>query len=278
MANDLFLDCEGGVEATRPFRILLVDDSDTVREGLRLILEDWGFRVDVAGDGKDALARVICGAFDVVVMDVRMPVMDGYAAVRQMRARGFRLPVVALTADAVRKAEPVCLAAGFTSCLTKSTDIGELMASIGAELARLAPSVTAEYDLRQQPAGEQEKARMDGPRFQRIAEKFGHRFREQLDALQQAMEGNDFSQVADIAHWLRGTAGSVGFAAFVEPAQDLEDCASRKDIEGAVRAALRIRELGNQHLADHREKGNRRAVPAPVAPSGGAAVFRFTNA
>ena len=79
-----------------------------------------------ANDGEHAVERASQDWFDVVVMDVRMPRLDGLSAIRQLRALGLRSPILALTADAVREHREECLAAGCDAYATKPIDIDAL--------------------------------------------------------------------------------------------------------------------------------------------------------
>ncbi|WP_372723224.1 response regulator, partial [Novipirellula sp.] len=103
--------------------VLVVDDRRDIVFIAQRFIEQAGGRTLTAENGQEAIdilrdpnhhAKV-----DVVLMDCSMPIMDGFAAVRQMRAEGFDLPVIALTANAMQGAETKCLAAGYSDYLTK---------------------------------------------------------------------------------------------------------------------------------------------------------------
>ncbi|MCB1056594.1 MAG: sigma-54-dependent Fis family transcriptional regulator, partial [Acidobacteria bacterium] len=77
--------------------VLVVDDEASIRESLRMILEYEGYRVEEASGGSSALARVAAGAPDAVLLDIKMPEMDGLAALRAFRERGYDMPVLMIT-------------------------------------------------------------------------------------------------------------------------------------------------------------------------------------
>ena len=108
-----------------PLHVLLAEDNIVNRKVATAFLERRGHRVAVACDGYEAVAQAGRGGFDVVLMDVNMPGMDGYEATRRIRAlpddRG-RVPVVALTASALRGEEERCRAAGMDAYLSKPVD------------------------------------------------------------------------------------------------------------------------------------------------------------
>ncbi len=105
--------------------ILLADDSDVNRLVIKSVLEKDGHRVVEVTDGAQALERVQTAAFDVVLMDIQMPVMDGLAAAEKIRALGgafARMPIFALTADIVSERREAYLSGGFDKVLAKPID------------------------------------------------------------------------------------------------------------------------------------------------------------
>jgi PAS domain S-box-containing protein len=106
-----------------PLRILLVDDSQANRKVALALLEGHGHRITEAENGEDALARLASDSFDLVLMDVQMPVMDGLEAVAAIRAReagtGRHVPIVAMTAHALRGDREKCVTAGMDEYVSK---------------------------------------------------------------------------------------------------------------------------------------------------------------
>ena len=108
-----------------PTRILLVNDSSLVRQLIgKLLAEPEGVHIAAAAaDGEMALRLLQRQRFDLVLLDVEMPVMDGFAVLRRLRenARFAKLPVVAVTANAMQGAEEIALRAGFSAYITSPT-------------------------------------------------------------------------------------------------------------------------------------------------------------
>ena len=119
-------------------RVLVVDDSDINREIACAMLEAEGAQPSACEDGRQALDRVRAepDAFDVVLMDVQMPVMDGLEAVQRIRELGIRVPVVALTAGALIAERTRAFAAGMDDFLTKPLTPDELVATVARHGAR----------------------------------------------------------------------------------------------------------------------------------------------
>lgn len=116
-------------------RLLLVDDSADNQRLFERILTSVGATVDVAENGVVAIARAQASAYDVIIMDIRMPMMDGYEATRRIRAQGFTGPILALTAHANPGEEERCRAAGCSGFYLKPINRGGLLAAVTEALA-----------------------------------------------------------------------------------------------------------------------------------------------
>jgi CheY-like chemotaxis protein len=114
--------------ALRGRRLLLAEDDDDIREATACLLELEGVDVRAVSDGDDAIELTTRERFDVIVMDIRMPRLDGLTATRRIRALGVTVPIVALTADAVAEQRQECLNAGCNAHLLKPVDINQLLA------------------------------------------------------------------------------------------------------------------------------------------------------
>ncbi len=241
-----------------PARILVVDDGEENREFLRLVLEDVGLVVQEAENGQVGVEKARVGDFDLILMDMQMPVMDGYTAAGVLRKNQFTKPIIALTANAMKGFEKKCLDAGCSGYLTKPVDIDNLIRALAEllggertsrERTRNKQSVaspakaTAGGPVRSSLAGK-------GPQYARIVKKFVGRLEERLLAMQTSWQARDFDALACHAHWLKGSAGTVGFEAFRQPAEALELFA-RDRSEADVDAVLReLRDLAGRIVAD----------------------------
>jgi CheY-like chemotaxis protein len=119
-------------------KILVVDDNPVSRELIREVLEDNHQRVLEAGNGAEALEKVLQEEPDIILLDIQMPVLDGYEVLRRIRAnpRVAALPVIAVTAFAMREDCEKALAVGFDDFVTKPVDIASLRSKIRNLLGR----------------------------------------------------------------------------------------------------------------------------------------------
>jgi CheY-like chemotaxis protein len=116
--------------ASRGLEVLLVEDDPTVAEVMVGLLGAQGHHVVHVAHGLAALARVAGGRFDLALLDLDLPGLDGLALARQLRAQGFSAPLLAVTARADADAEPLARAAGFDGFLRKPLTGGLLLAAI----------------------------------------------------------------------------------------------------------------------------------------------------
>jgi signal transduction histidine kinase/ActR/RegA family two-component response regulator len=133
------------LEPSRPLSILLAEDTPVNQLVASRMLKKLGHRVELAGNGAEAVAAVARGHFDVVLMDCLMPDVDGYEATTRIRAaeRVGRLPIVALTASATIEDRERCLAAGMDDFVSKPVRLAELARALARATATAEPADAA---------------------------------------------------------------------------------------------------------------------------------------
>ena len=130
-------------EASGPLCVLVAEDTPTNQLVVRLMLEGLGHRVQLVGDGAQAVSRFGDDRFDLVILDIQMPVMDGYEAARRIRAAGAhggQVPILALSAFTQASDRDLAAASGITGFLSKPVRQGDLAAAIGRVASRTAPA------------------------------------------------------------------------------------------------------------------------------------------
>ena len=255
-------------------RVLVVDDGTENRELVRLLLEDAGLDVDEAENGQQGVEKVQSISYAAVLMDVNMPVMDGFTATGLLRKQGFTMPIIALTANAMKGYEDECLAVGYSGYLSKPIDIDEFMALMAQLLqgekivgeTSSTPVSSGPKQLQVEPASLDtspiiSKLPADNEKFQKIVQRFVSRLGEQLDVLDAALSRQDYAEVFSLAHWLKGAAGTVGFDPFTEPAAQLEGHAKEQDQVAAEISVAKLRSLAARIVT-----GPTAAQPPPSPP------------
>jgi CheY-like chemotaxis protein/HPt (histidine-containing phosphotransfer) domain-containing protein len=234
-------------------RILVVDDGPENRELVKLVLENHGLQVDEAENGQVGVERATSSPYDVILMDVQMPVMDGFSATKKMREAGLEVPIIALTANAMKGFERECLEVGYSDYFTKPIDID----SFEAKLAEILGAQPAEPGQQAEPEpGRRRRARAtraDGrdeanrgggeDKFSQLAARFAGRLGGQFEQMGEAWRERDYPALADLAHWLKGAGGTVGFNQFTVPARDLEMAAKAADDQKIGAALRKLRDI-----------------------------------
>jgi signal transduction histidine kinase/ActR/RegA family two-component response regulator len=195
----------------RALRILLADDSEENRFLIRGYLKDSGCIIDEVENGAQAVEQFKQGAYDIVLMDAEMPVLDGYSATREIRALGST-PIFLLTAHALREARARSFEAGCTEHLTKPIKKATLLEAIN----KFVPvgdrtQVSVEAWLRPVVGGYLEKRRGD------------------VRKLRAAVERGDYDTIRTLGHQMSGTGGGYGFEPITEIGGALEEAALAGD-------------------------------------------------
>jgi PAS domain S-box-containing protein len=221
-----------------PLRILVVEDHAVNQQLALLLLQKLGYRADVAGNGAEALEALERQPYDVVLMDVEMPEMDGLEATRRIHARwrDERPHIVAVTANAMQGERELCLQAGMDDYITKPIRMEELTASLdrGSRSRRrpaggAAPAVDrAATDRLVATLGDGGEALVGA-----LIETFMAGVGGLSAGLRAAVGAHDADEVRRIAHTLKGDAVSFGAAGLADLCRALEARAKEGALEDA---------------------------------------------
>jgi CheY-like chemotaxis protein/HPt (histidine-containing phosphotransfer) domain-containing protein len=215
------------VDGRRP-RLLLVEDNRTNQILAKAILEQLGCQADVAADGAEAIDAVGRRPYDLLLMDISMPVMDGIEATRRLRALGCTLPIVALTATAEKDGRARLLAEGFDEYLIKPVARRALRQAIAQALgivptapAPPAPPV-AEDDVLPRAAIDRLRQEIGAETLAELVRTAIGDVREQVAACRRALRHGERDAARRSIHALAGVAGSIGAAPLERLARALE--------------------------------------------------------
>ena len=237
--------------------VLVVDDGVENRELISLVLTEQGIKTDGAADGLEALEKLTVNQYDLILMDVQMPRMDGYTAAREMRKQGITLPVVALTAHAMKGIEQKCLEAGYSGYMSKPISIDKLIqllvkelgaeplnedfledkvlnsGTVGVSYNSSSPNSSASaLDFGSQLTPLYSELGTDNPKFEKIVARFIERVNDVYKQIQSCSTQQDFTTLKGHAHWLKGSAGSVGFSGLTNLAAQLEQTVMKQEVAG----------------------------------------------
>ncbi len=233
-------------------RILLVEDNPTNQQIGALMLRKLGCRVDVAGNGREAIEMLAMVPYDVIFMDCQMPEMDGYEATTEIRRREaempWRAPIIAMTANAMEGAREKCLAAGMDDYVSKPVRPTDLEAVLrrwfkasDQKTGAGAPTNGAAVSL--DPVAFEEflgLAGTDTSLLKELAETFLAEATERLGAMCQAASLGDADGIKKAAHALKGSSSGLGARGMADLCHRLE---MRAGAEPAADTAERIGRL-----------------------------------
>ncbi len=218
---------------TRAFRILVAEDNPINVKVTRTFLTKAGHDPVFAADGLQALAMLTAEPFDLVLMDLEMPLLGGVAAAERIRAGEAGearqgVPIIAMTAHAFSEQRDRCLAAGMNDYISKPVDAQQLFAIINRVMADH-PQAGTDLAASAEPAAsllDQRGAlmRFDGDveLYRDICETFLSDYPHKLERIGQALATDNLETATLLAHSLKGNAGTVGATQATQAAADLE--------------------------------------------------------
>ncbi len=249
-------------KARRPLTILLAEDNEINQLMAINLLEKWGHRVVVANSGREALAALEEESFDLALMDVQMPEMDGFKVTAAIRAReqtaGRHLPIVAMTAHAIKGDRERCLAAGMDDYLSKPIQSAELFAIIerltGPAPAEARPTVESNGHAAAEEVFDREAlldyVESDRELLTRILERFRDKRPQLLARIQEAIAHGDGPALEFSAHKLKGVVGNFFAKTAWDAAFRLEMLGHEGKLQEAQRAyAVLEREIERLRVA-----------------------------
>ncbi|MDD3813851.1 MAG: PAS domain S-box protein [Desulfocapsaceae bacterium] len=217
-------------------RILLVEDNDLNQEVATELLRDAGFIVDLAENGQIALNKVRAADYDLVLMDMQMPVMDGVTATQEIRkeVRLRDLPVVAMTANVMQGDRDRCIAAGMNDHVAKPIEPEVLWTALlkwikprQSAAVDVEPQVVVDVDL---PSGIAGLDMADGlrrvlgkkPLYLSMLRMFVAGQKSVVTEILKALDGDSWNTAERLAHTLKGVSGTIGAIALQQMAEKIE--------------------------------------------------------
>jgi len=240
-------------ERRRRLKILLAEDNAVNRIHVTSLLEKWGHEVLCATDGREALSLLESKPFDLVLMDVQMPEMDGLeatAAIRQKEgAAGSHIPIIAVTASAMSGDRQKCLQAGMDECVSKPIRSEELFETIENLTARAGtpkddeagtvPERQADIHPGETRIDRKELlGRLGGDEstFHKVVTIFMESCPKRLSDMRIALDGLDGGELARLAHNLKGSVGIFGDKDALDAVVELERIGREGDFDRAQNA------------------------------------------
>lgn len=238
-------------------RILVAEDNPVNQQVVTHMLQKLGHQVRLANNGREALVALTQQAYDLVLMDCQMPELDGFAATAAIRAKeapGQRLPIIALTANALSGQREICLAAGMDDYLAKPLTATALITVLSRWLPRedppmeVAPNPEVPFVTNPPPILDLELLSntlggtpADEAAFaQELITLFHEDASQAISAARQALLQGDTQRVAKLAHQLKGASVQLGLLALRQRWAELEAHAQAEDLAAATTALAQV--------------------------------------
>jgi PAS domain S-box-containing protein len=239
----------------KPLRILLVDDSEDNRLLILSFLKKTPFAIDIADNGMAAVEKYKASTYDIVLMDIQMPVMDGYTATKEIRQwesmyNRKQTPVIALTAYALKEEIRKSYDAGCNAHLAKPIKKQDLLTTIIQYTGESLENEKADSAMEEGHASTREKyiVKVDKDLEDLIPGYLENRHRE-IKTIEEALEKGDLETIRFLGHSMKGSGGGYGFDTITEIGKTLEEAARSDDIIAIKKALTHLSDyLGNMDI------------------------------
>ncbi|MBI2947224.1 MAG: response regulator [Verrucomicrobia bacterium] len=244
-----------------PLRILLADDHEINQKVGARILQGFGYRCEIAGNGLEVIQTLERQAFDLVFLDVQMPEMDGYETARQIRSRwsdADRPRLIAMTANALLGDREKCLEAGMDDYIAKPVEISDIQKALQRWGALRGSPARSEADLELSrrgdqvihPAGASPESPIHWERFDEMlgddpatvrefVDLYLQKTSEQMAQMRAALTAGKAADVEMLAHRCKGASATCGITAMQQPMGELEAAGRSGDLSRATEILAR---------------------------------------
>ncbi|MEK6236146.1 MAG: ATP-binding protein, partial [Planctomycetales bacterium] len=244
----------------RGIRVLLAEDGAVNRKLLTVMLQEAGAEVTAAENGRVAVELAQQQSFDVILMDIQMPVMDGYTATQSLLEQGVAVPILALTAHALQEDRDRCMEAGCSGYLSKPIDMATLLNAVAGATDSLPSPADAPNRLPKTDADPTENAEQlpplaslfasEKPAYRAVIQEFIDGLPNSIDAVERVCDQQDFDELEELAHSLKGAAAMTGYPALATPCDRLTELAKQRDPNGFAQSIKDLRELASRIVLD----------------------------
>ncbi len=216
-------------------RILVAEDGPSNRDFITFVLRKAGLNYHVVENGQEAVDAALAGNFDLVLMDINMPVMDGLTATANLRKRGYTQPIIALSANVLKEEQERCLVAGCNGFIAKPFITRNLLSRISTHLQS---PMLVDYEVSKTPpqaSGQKERTTMsliaEDKELVAVVDLFFERSQTTLTDLRQTWMMGEWQLLTTKAHSLKGAAASLRFETIRAQALQIEEASRTLEID-----------------------------------------------
>ena len=222
-------------------KVLLVEDNKDIQDLIKLLLKKVDITIDVAENGKLAIQNAIENDYDLIFMDIQMPVMDGLTAMKELKQLAYEKPVIAMTANVMQKDRDDCKVAGFSGFISKPINRNELYLIL---IQYLKPSKKFEREKKLLTSD----LLNDDPDLIDLIDKFMMRLPIMRDAINLAHSDNNREELSGLIHQMKGVGGGYGYPTLTELCAKVEFQIASQNSENTNALIEELNSLVNEIL------------------------------
>ncbi|MBT8438860.1 MAG: response regulator, partial [Gammaproteobacteria bacterium] len=204
-------------------KILLVEDNPDNRQLIGMYIDRTGAELDIAENGQDGVEKALADHYDLVLMDMQMPVLDGLEAIKKLRKNGYTQPVVSLTANAMLSNRDQCLAAGADDYLVKPIDLAKFYQTLNKHLDDVEEIVDMDPEI-SEDVHKKSNDFYNSSNYLDIVERFKQKLPQMVEELSEAVLSKNWDLVQSKSHDLKGLGGTLGL-------HEITDVAGRMNLQ-----------------------------------------------
>ncbi|MCK4661168.1 MAG: response regulator, partial [Phycisphaerae bacterium] len=221
--------------------ILLAEDARDISNIMSAQLESAGARVTVVDNGPDAVENAYDGDFDVLIMDIHMPGMDGITAIKEIRNRGVQTPIIVISADSSEQRCRECSEAGADGFVPKPFQRIPFLTEVRRHLKKTAD--TGNQDMQKPIRSDLD---LSSPRMAAVIAEFVDTLDRRVEQMETALQKNDTETITRLAHQLKGAGGINGYMCVSDLARQIEESLARADRAAVQRDLHKFRSFAER--------------------------------
>ncbi len=222
--------------------ILLVEDNPDNQQLISMYVRKTGANMDIADNGRAGIDMALANNYDLILMDMQMPEIDGLQAISKLRKENYTGPIVSLTANAMLSNREKSIATGATDYLIKPVDLPQFYEVLNTYLAEAENMDDAEPDMEQVGNSKHSKF-YSSPRYLAIVERFKQKLPEMVAEISDAVKSENWDLAKAKSHDLKGVGGAMGFAVITDVARRLSDQVSNQDYDQATLTSAELEHI-----------------------------------
>lgn len=223
-------------------KILLAEDNIDIQALVRMYIQKIGAELVIVDDGRKAIEEIKKTDFDLILLDIQMPIMGGFEVIQELHQKGYKKPIVAMTANAMKKDQDECAVVGFDGFVSKPINKNELYSVIVKYLKQSDVVVTKDTFITSTLLEEE-------PQAINLVNSFLERMPEIQHAINEAMLKEDWDEFSSQIHQMKGLGGAFGYQVLTEVSQKIEFLFAGNDFNQMKQLVDELNQLCAQVIA-----------------------------